>query len=149
MNLLWGGMILVGILYGAVTGNLGAVTEAAVDSAKEAVNLCVVMAGVTSLWVGLMKIAEKSGLIRQITGKMEPFLHFLFPEIPREHPSWKYIASNIIANILGLGWAATPAGLRAMEELAVLEEERRSGKAEGPVRKKGVAGNEMLSLIHI
>ena len=61
MNLLWGGMILVGILYGAVTGNLGAVTEAAVDSAKEAVNLCVVMAGVTSLWVGLMKIAEKSG----------------------------------------------------------------------------------------
>ena len=143
MNLLWGGMILVGILYGAVTGNLGAVTEAAVDSAKEAVNLCVVMAGVTSLWVGLMKIAEKSGLIRQITGKMEPFLHFLFPEIPREHPSWKYIASNIIANILGLGWAATPAGLRAMEELAVLEEERRSGKAEGPVRKKGVAGNEM------
>ena len=143
MNLLWGGMILVGILYGEVTGNLGAVTEAAVDSAKEAVNLCVVMAGVTSLWVGLMKIAEKSGLIRQITGKMEPFLHFLFPEIPREHPSWKYIASNIIANSLGLGWAATPAGLRAMEELAVLEEERRSGKAEGPVRKKGVAGNEM------
>ncbi len=143
MNLLWGGMILVGILYGAVTGNLGAVTEAAVDSAKEAVNLCVVMAGVTSLWVGLMKIAEKSGLIHQITGKMEPFLHFLFPEIPREHPSWKYIASNIIANILGLGWAATPAGLRAMEELAVLEEERRSGKAGGPVRKKGVAGNEM------
>lgn len=143
MNLLWGGMILVGILYGAVTGNLGAVTGAAVDSAKEAVNLCVVMAGVTSLWVGLMKIAEKSGLIHQITGKMEPFLHFLFPEIPREHPSWKYIASNIIANILGLGWAATPAGLRAMEELAVLEEERRNGKAGGPVRKKGVAGNEM------
>ena len=132
----------MGILYGAVTGNLGAVTEAAVDSAKEAVNLCVVMAGVTSLWVGLMKIAEKSGLIRQITGKMEPFLHFLFPEIPREHPSWKYIASNIIANILGLGWAATPAGLRAMEELAVLEEERRSGKAELAVRE-GVAGNEM------
>lgn len=136
MNYLWGGMILVGILYGAVTGNLEAVTQAALDSAREAVNLCVVMAGVMALWVGIMKIAEKSGLIGQITNKMGPLLNFLFPRIPKNHPCRQYIASNMIANILGLGWAATPAGLKAMEELGNLEENRRKGLFPGPARER-------------
>ncbi len=143
MNYLWGGMILVGILYGAVTGNLEAVTQAALDSAREAVNLCVVMAGVMALWVGIMKIAEKSGLIGQITNKMGPLLNFLFPRIPKNHPCRQYIASNMIANILGLGWAATPAGLKAMEELGNLEENRRKGLFPGPARERGWASNEM------
>lgn len=136
MNLLWGGMLLFGIVYGAITGRWQEVTEAALDSSKEAVSLCIVMAGVMAMWVGIMKIAENSGLIEQITGKIRPLLHFLFPGIPKGHPAQKPIATNIIANFLGLGWAATPAGLRAMEELAKLEEERRAGKYPGAVRKK-------------
>ena len=125
MNYLWGGMILIGIIYGTVTGHLEEVSEAAIQSSKEAVSLCVVMAGVTALWVGMMRIAEKSGLLEAMEQRMQPVLNFLFPEIPGNHPSRKSIATNLLANILGLGWAATPAGLKAMEELADLEEERR------------------------
>ena len=118
MNYLWGGMILIGIIYGTVTGHLEEVSEAAIQSSKEAVSLCVVMAGVTALWVGMMRIAEKSGLLEAMEQRMQPVLNFLFPEIPGNHPSRKSIATNLLANILGLGWAATPAGLKAMEELA-------------------------------
>ena len=131
MNYLWGGMILIGIIYGTVTGHLEEVSEAAIQSSKEAVSLCVVMAGVTALWVGMMRIAEKSGLLEAMEQRMQPVLNFLFPEIPGNHPSRKSIATNLLANILGLGWAATPAGLKAMEELADLEEERQKEKAAG------------------
>ena len=124
MNYLWGGMILIGIIYGTVTGHLEEVSEAAIQSSKEAVSLCVVMAGVTALcW--MMRIAEKSGLLEAMEQRMQPVLNFLFPEIPGNHPSRKSIATNLLANILGLGWAATPAGLKAKEELSDLEEERR------------------------
>ena len=120
MNYLWGSMILIGIIYGTVTGHLEEVSEAAIQSSKEAVSLCVVMAGVTALWVGMMRIAEKSGLLEAMEQRMQPVLNFLFPEIPGNHPSRKSIATNLLANVLGLGWAATPAGLKAMEELADL-----------------------------
>ena len=126
MNYLWGGMILIGIIYGTVTGHLEKVSEAAIQSSKEAVSLCVVMAGVTALWVGMMRIAEKSGLLEAMEQRMQPVLNFLFPEIPGNHPSRKSIATNLLANVLGLGWAATPAGLKAMEELGKLEDERRA-----------------------
>lgn len=147
MNYLWGGMILLGILYGTATGNLKAVTEAAVESSREAVNLCIVMAGVTALWTGIMRIAENSGLIDQMLKKMGPLMSFLFPSLPAGHPARKHMAVNMIANFLGLGWAATPAGLQAMESLGKLEEERRAGKAPGPARKKGIAGNEMCTFL--
>ena len=147
MNYLWGGMILLGILYGTATGNLKAVTEAAVESSREAVSLCIVMAGVTALWTGIMQIAENSGLIDQMLKKMGPLMSFLFPSLPAGHPAWKHMAVNMIANFLGLGWAATPAGLQAMESLGKLEEERRAGKAPGPARKKGIAGNEMCTFL--
>ncbi len=147
MNYLWGGMILLGILYGTATGNLKAVTEAAVESSREAVNLCIVMAGVTALWTGIMRIAENSGLIDQMLQKMNPLMGFLFPSLPSGHPARKHMAVNMIANFLGLGWAATPAGLQAMESLGKLEEERRAGKAPGPARKKGIAGNEMCTFL--
>lgn len=147
MNYLWGGMILLGILYGTATGNLKAVTEAAVESSREAVSLCIVMAGVTALWTGIMRIAENSGLIEQMLKKMEPLMSFLFPSLPREHPARKHMAVNIIANFLGLGWAATPAGLQAMESLGKLEDDRRAGHAAGPVREEGTAGNEMCTFL--
>jgi spore maturation protein A len=117
-------MILVGVIYAACTGNMDAVTNAALDSADEAVTLCISTAGVMALWMGLMEIAKDAGLIQKMTDKISPFLNFMFPHIPPNHPARDYIATNIIANVLGLGWACTPAGLKAMEELAKLEKER-------------------------
>lgn len=124
MNYLWGGMIFIGILYGGITGNLDAVSEAAINSSKEAVTLCIAIGGVTAMWVGIMRVAENAGLIDAITKKIQPMLHFLFPDIPRNHPANKHVATNMIANFLGLGWAATPAGLMAMESLKELNNEQ-------------------------
>ena len=117
MNYLWAFMILTGIIYGAFHGTLPQITTAALDSAKEAVTLCITMMGVMSFWVGLMRIAEKAGIIEGLSRRMRPVLHFLFPDLPQEHPANEYIATNMIANVFGLGWAATPAGLKAMEAL--------------------------------
>lgn len=124
MNYLWAFMILIGVVYAAFNGTLPNVTNAALDSAKEAVTLCITMTGVMSFWVGLMKIAEKSGIIAGLSRRINPFLRFLFPRLPKDHVANEYIATNIIANVFGLGWAATPAGLKAMEALADLEAER-------------------------
>lgn len=124
LNYIWAFMILIGVIFGALTGNIEAVSQAALDSAGEAVSLCITMIGVMALWVGLMEIAQKSGLIAKMTKGISPFVSFIFPKIPHDHPAREYISTNLIANILGLGWACTPAGLKAMEELANLEAER-------------------------
>lgn len=124
LNYIWAFMILIGVVYGAFTGKMAEVTNAALDSAGDAVSLCITMIGVMALWVGLMEIAQKSGLIAKLTRGIQPFISFLFPRIPKGHPAREYIATNLIANVLGLGWACTPAGLKAMEELAKLEAER-------------------------
>ncbi len=124
LNAIWAVMILVAVLYGAFTGRMGDITNAALDSAGEAISLCITMAGVVALWMGLMEIASKAGLIQKLTRWISPFLTFMFPKIPKGHPAREYIATNIIANVLGLGWACTPAGLKAMEALARLEAER-------------------------
>lgn len=124
LNYLWAAMIFVGIIYGVFSGNMEAVTNGALDSSKEAISLCLNMCGVMALWMGLMEIAKTSGLIEQMTRKISPFISFLFPRIPKGHPAREAISTNVIANILGLGWAATPAGLKAMEELSNLEKER-------------------------
>ncbi len=124
LNYIWAFMILLGVVYAACTGQMAAVTEAALDSAGEAISLCITMAGVMALWMGLMEIAQEAGIIRKMTRGIGPFLSFMFPRIPKGHPAREYIATNIIANVLGLGWACTPAGLKAMEELAKLEAER-------------------------
>ena len=149
LNYLWAGMIIVGVIFAAFTGRMPDITNALVDSSKEAVTLCITMMGVMSLWVGVMEIASCAGLIKSASKKIRPFIHFLFPKLPENHPAVEHITTNIIANVLGLGWAATPAGLRAMEELKNLEDERRRGKAPGPVRKKGVASNEMCTFLII
>ena len=120
LNYLWGFMIVIGILYAAFTGNLPAVTNAALDSSKEAITLCITMMGVMSLWVGLMRIAENCGIIRAAARMLNPLLRFMFPNIPKEHKANEYISTNIIANVFGLGWAATPAGLKAMESMGEL-----------------------------
>ena len=149
LNYLWAGMILTGIIYAVVTGRIPEVTNAAIDSSREAVTLCITMMGVISLWSGLMEIASKAGVIESVSGKLRPVLKFLYPDLPAGHPAQKSIATNMIANFLGLGWAATPAGLKAMEELRELEDDRRAGRTAGPARKKGLAGNEMCTFLII
>ncbi len=129
LNYLWGGMILIAVIYGTVTGNVKAVGNAAVDSSKEAVELCITMLGVMALWTGMMKIAEASGLTKKFRKAVRPVLRFLFPDVPEESKANDYIASNMLANILGLGWAATPFGLKAMTELQKLNVEQ-GGKKE-------------------
>lgn len=124
LNMIWALMILLAVVFASCTGQMSAVTNAALDSAGEAVSLCITMAGVVALWMGLMEIAREAGLVAKLTKGISPFLTFMFPRIPQKHPAREYIATNIIANVLGLGWACTPAGLKAMEELAKLEEER-------------------------
>lgn len=147
MTYLWSGMILVGIIYGLLTGNLKAVTEAVVSSSRESVNLCISMAGIVGMWTGLMKIAEGSGLIEGLSGKMGPVLRFLFPGLDPDSRAGRYISVNFLSNILGLGWAATPAGLKAMENLAEAEEEKRiSGIQATP---SGTATDEMCTFLII
>ena len=125
MNYLWGGMIVIGIIFGAFHGGLGLITSAAVDSAKEAVNLAIAMAGVVAMWTGLMEIAQETGLLAACTKRLRPLLKFLFPGLPQESRANELIATNFIANIFGLGWAATPAGLEAMQELKLLSGEKK------------------------
>lgn len=139
MNYLWAGMIFIGILFGAFNGKMPELTNAALDSAKEAVTLCITMMGVMSFWVGMMEIASNTGIIKIASEKMQPLIRFLFPEIPPEHKANDHITTNFIANFLGLGWAATPAGLQAMSALKQLEEERG--------RPKGIASNEMCTFL--
>ena len=122
LNILWVIMMAGGILFASFHGTMGKVTEALIDSSTEAVNLCIFMLGVIGVWNGMMEIAVKSGLMKRIAQVMYPFIHWLFPDIPRGHKANEYIAANMAANILGLGWAATPAGLKAMQELRLLDE---------------------------
>lgn len=128
LNYLWAGMIMIGVVFGAFRGIMPEITEAALSSSKEAVSLCLTMLGIMSFWTGLMEVATKAGIIEKMTRMFRPIVRFLFPNIPREHRANEYITTNIIANMLGLGWAATPAGLRAMEALAELNEGDRASK---------------------
>ena len=149
MNYLWAFMILIGVVFSAFQGTLPDLTNAALESAKEAVTLCITMTGVMSFWVGLMRIAEKSGIIAGLSRRMRPLLRFLFPRIPAEHEANKYIATNMIANMFGLGWAATPAGLKAMEALQELNEKECREKGEGHNRAPDIATDEMCIFLII
>ncbi len=149
MNWLWAGMILAGIIWGMFHGTLAEVTDGAIASAGEAVTLCITMLGIMSFWTGILEIGSRSGVIEAMVKKMRPVLKFLFPRLPMDHPAAESIATNMIANMLGMGWAATPAGLRAMEELSRLEEDRRCGQLPGPGRKQGIASNEMCTFLII
>ena len=117
MNLLWGGMLLTGILYGALNGRMQEITDAVLSASREAVTLCVTMTGILAFWQGLMEIAKDAGLTEQLCGKIRPLVRFLFPQIPADHPVYESISMNFIANFLGLGMASTSAGLKAMKDL--------------------------------
>ena len=143
LNILWAGMMLIGILWAAFHGNMEAVTDGVLESTKEAVTLCITMLGIMSFWSGILKIGENAGLIDVLTRKMKPVIHFLFPHIPEDHPAAAHISTNMIANMLGLGWAATPAGLRAMKDLKHLEESRSHRKM------AGIATDEMCTFLII
>ena len=117
LNYIWFGMMLIAVVVGIFTGNIDAVTEAAINMAKAAVEIAIGLIGIMALWLGTMKIAEESGLIRIIARALRPITIRLFPDVPEDHPAIGSIVLNMAANILGLGNAATPLGLKAMEEL--------------------------------
>ncbi len=123
LNYLWAIMIVIGIAVGVITGNVDQISSATLTSAKEAITLCITMLGIMSMWTGLMQVAKSVGIIDRLTKWLKPVLRLLFPTVPRDHVVNEYIASNMIANILGLGWAATPMGLKAMKELKALNKD--------------------------
>lgn len=139
LNYLWGGMIIAGIIFGVFSGRMPDITNGALDSAKEAVDLCIMMIGIMSMWVGIMEIATKSGVIDIIAKKIRPLIHLLFPGVPKGHLAEKYITTNVVANFLGLGWAATPAGIMAMKYLQELN----------PNRDKRIASCDMCTFLII
>lgn len=141
LNYIWAGMILIGVCYGTVSGNIAAVGEGMLESAGEAVNLCVTMFGAVAFWTGLMEIAKQAGLIEKWKKGLKPVLKFLFPRLDMESEAAGYISTNMIANILGLGWACTPAGLKAMEALTQVEKKRLG------VDKLTVASKEMCTFL--
>ncbi|HIA79665.1 MAG TPA: nucleoside recognition protein [Candidatus Marinimicrobia bacterium] len=137
LNYIWFGMILISVVVGTITGNIDAVTEAAITMAKTAVEIAISLIGIMALWLGTMKIADESGLIQIIARGLRPITIRLFPDVPDDHPAIGSIVLNMAANILGLGNAATPLGLKAMEELQELNS------------KKDTATNAMCTFLAI
>lgn len=140
LNTIWALMILIGVIVGILTGNMEAVGNGALESAGSAVTLCITMMGILSMWTGLMQVARASGLLEKMAGWLSPVIGFLFPKLKKDSKAAEYIATNMVANVLGLGWAATPAGIKAMEELAALEEERGTPGYKEVGRKDAGAG---------
>ncbi len=124
INIIWMVLLVGGFIIGALTGNLQTVTDAAISNAETGVELAMGLIGVMALWLGIMKIAEKGGLIVIIGNAMRPIMKFLFPELPSDHPAVGSIVMNMAANLLGLGNAATPLGIKAMKELQDLNEDK-------------------------
>ena len=150
LNYIWAVMILVGIAVGLLNGTMEEIGNGALDAAGNAVSVCITMMGILSLWTGLMQIAKASGLLNRMSHGLRPVIRYLFPGLSETSPATEYIATNMVANIMGLGWAATPAGIRAMEELAKEEEKRgRMGYGIGEEVGLRVAGKEMCTLLVI
>jgi spore maturation protein A len=124
LNYIWFGMMAIGVGAGIYNGKIDAVTNAAIDMAKVSVEISIGLIGIMALWLGIMKIAEESGLIRIIARGLRPITVRLFPDVPKDHPAIGSIVLNMSANVLGLGNAATPFGLKAMEELQELNDQK-------------------------
>lgn len=124
VNIIWIGFIICGIIFGLLTNNMHVINNTIVDSGKKSLELMMQIFPVLALWMGLMNIASKSNLLSKLSNAISPFLTKLFPEIPKGHESLSLIASNIIANMFGLGSAATPFGLKAMESLQTLNKRK-------------------------
>lgn len=150
LNYIWALMILIGIGTGIATGRMEEIGNGALESAGSAVTVCITMLGILSMWTGLMQVARASGLLTRMAEWLRPVIRFLFPGLPEDSRASEYIATNMVANIMGLGWAATPAGLMAMEELALVEEKRGSrGYRPGEDTELRVASREMCTLLVI
>lgn len=120
LNIIWLLLLASGIITAALNGNIEVVTEAALGAAKGAVEVCFDLVGIMALWLGIMKIAERGGLVESLARVMKPLTVKLFPSVPPEHPAMGAIILNLSANMLGLGNAATPFGMKAMHELQKL-----------------------------
>jgi len=124
VNFIWMGLIIIGIIVAAIEGNMKVINEAAFEGAKVGVTICIGLISVLAFWLGMMKIAEESGLLQLFARMLSPVARFLFPDVPKNHPAIGYIVSNMTANLFGLGNAATPMGLKAMEELQKLNPDK-------------------------
>lgn len=120
VNYIWVGMLVIGFIVAGINGTMDKVNEAIFTSAKEAVTLSFGMISILVFWLGIMKIAEKGGLLDVLALLFRPIVKKIFPDIPKDHPAQGYILSNMAANLLGLGNAATPMGIKAMEQLKIL-----------------------------
>lgn len=149
LNYLWAFMILGGVSYGIVNGEAQALSDTIVDSAGEAVSLAVTMLGIMAMWCGIMEIAKQAGIIDKMTKILSPVVHFLFPKIDRNHIVNEYITANMVANMLGLGWAATPMGIKAIKEMAEIERERLKKNNIDISKVKLTASNEMCTFLVI
>ncbi|WP_100402425.1 nucleoside recognition domain-containing protein [Bacillus sp. FJAT-42315] len=126
VNYIWVGMTLIGLIFAAINGKMNEVNKAVFEASGEAVTICIGLISVLVFWLGIMKIAEKAGMLKQLAHLFKPIAKRLFPDIPNDHPAMGYILSNMTANMFGLGNAATPFGIKAMEELKRLN----GGKSE-------------------
>ena len=124
VNIIWFLLIVISIIYSLITGNISSINDEIIISGKSAFNLIITMLEVTVLWTGILKIAQNSGLLRKFAGLISPILSKLFPSIPKNHESLDYISSNVAANMMGLGSAATPFGLKAMKSLQEINENK-------------------------
>ena len=124
INIIWLLLIVIGIIYGLFTNNVEVINNTIIDSTKISLDMLMKIFPVLSLWMGFTKIAEKSGLLNKLSLMLSPILTKIFPEIPKGHESLSLIASNIISNIFGLGSAATPFGLKAMNSLQKLNKNK-------------------------
>jgi len=137
LNYIWFGLIIVAVLLGGINGKIEEVTKAGLDSAGTAVTISIGLIGVMALWLGIVKIADEAGLMKLLARAIAPVLRIVFPEVPRDHPAMASMMMNIAANMLGLSNAATPLGLKAMEDLQTLN------------RNPGVATNSMCTFLAV
>jgi len=124
LNYIWFGLIFISVVVGMITGRIDQVTDAAITMSKTSVEIAIGLIGIMALWLGTMKIAEDSGLIQIIAKSLRPITIRLFPDVPSDHPAIGSIVLNMAANMLGLGNAATPLGLKAMKELQELNKHK-------------------------
>jgi spore maturation protein A len=124
MNWIWFGLIVLGVIVAMFTGHMDTLTKSAFDAAKTAVELCIGLIGIMALWLGMMRVAEEAGLVKMLSWLVRPVMKRLFPEVPPEHPAMGSMISNIAANLLGLGNSATALGLKAMQDLQSLNQEK-------------------------
>jgi spore maturation protein A len=137
LNYIWFGLMAIALVVAAITGSADAVTKAAVDSASTAVQISIGLFGIMTLWLGIMRVAEASGLVTLVGRALNPLLRWLFPDVPPGHPAGGAIVVALAANVLGLNNAATPLGIKAMEELQAINPD------------KDVASNAMVTFMAV